>query len=232
MSEEKRKVSNVKKNTESTTKSNTSNKSADKNVNKNVNKSTNKSANKAVNKDVNKVVNKNNGSDKKTFVDNKEEKKNVNNAAKNEKNTDIHTQKNRKTVNKKVKWDEAVRKGFKHSSGFMFSLLINIVIVFVVIKLFSYAFNFAYSVFGDVAKDPIGKEYVVIEIPADSSTLQIGKALEDSGIIDDKYVFFAKVRIKDLGGEIKAGKYGLSSSMTYNEIINLICGIEEEEEGD
>ena len=37
----------------------------------------------------------------------------------------------------------------------------------------------------------------------------------------------------DFGGKIKAGKYGLSSSMTYGEIINLICGInEEDEEGD
>lgn len=152
---------------------------------------------------------------------------------------------NKKTVNSssksgqktrkksKTRWDEIIRKGLKHSSAFMFSLLINICIVFIIIRLFSYSFNFAYSVFGDVAKDPAGREYAVIEIPADSSTLQIGKALEDNGIIEDKYVFFAKVRIKNLGGKIKAGKYGLSSSMTYGEIINLICGInEEDEEGD
>ena len=136
----------------------------------------------------------------------------------------------KKSAKQKARLDEAVRKGFKHTSGFMLSLLINIVIVYVIIKLFSYSFNFAYSVFGDVAKDPIGKEYVVIEIPADSSTLQIGKALQDNGIIDDKYVFFAKVRIKKLGGSIKAGKYGLSSSMTYDEIINLICDIHEDED--
>lgn len=131
---------------------------------------------------------------------------------------------------KKTRMDEMVRKGLKHSAEFMLSLLINIVIVFIIIKLFSYSFNFAYSVFGDVAKDPTGREYAVIEIPADSSTLQIGKALEDNNIIEDKYVFFAKIRIKKLGGQIKAGKYGLSSSMTYNEIINLICGINEDEE--
>ncbi|MBQ8923291.1 MAG: endolytic transglycosylase MltG [Lachnospiraceae bacterium] len=145
-------------------------------------------------------------------------------------NKNVNKNSGRKSAKKKVQLDEAVRKGFKHTSGFMFSLLINIIIVFVVIRLFSYSFNFAYSVFGDVAKDYSGREYVVIEIPADSSTLQIGKALEDSGIIEDKYVFFAKVRIKKLGGSIKSGKYGLSSSMTYNEIINLICGIEEDEE--
>ena len=136
----------------------------------------------------------------------------------------------KKSARKKARTDELIRKGLKRSSAFTFSLLVNIVIVFVVIKLFSYSFNFAYSVFGDVAKDPTGREYAVIEIPADSSTLQIGKALEDNGIIDDKYVFFAKVRIKNLGGKIKAGKYGLSSSMTYGQIINLICGINDEEE--
>lgn len=148
----------------------------------------------------------------------------------NERKTTQQKKNVKKKKKSKVRWDEIVRKGLKHSAAFTFSLLVNIVIVFIIIRLFSYSFNFAYSVFGDVAKDPTGKEYAVIEIPADSSTLQIGKALEDNGIIEDKYVFFAKVRIKKLGGKIKAGKYGLSSSMTYGEIINLICGINEEEE--
>ena len=141
---------------------------------------------------------------------------------------------NKKPAKKKTRWDEIIRKVLKHSSGFMLSLFINIVIVYFIARLFTYSFNFAYSVFGDVAKDPTGREYAVIEIPADSSSLQIGKALEDNEIIEDKYVFWAKVRIKNVGGKIKAGKYGLSSSMTYGEIINLICGIneEEEEEGD
>ena len=129
----------------------------------------------------------------------------------------------------KTRWDEIVRRGLKHSSAFMLSLLINIIIVYFICRLFTYSFNFTYSVFGDTAKDPAGREYAVIEIPADSSSLQIGEALEDNNIIEDKYVFWAKVKIKNAGGKIKAGKYGLSSSMTYGEIINLICGINEEE---
>lgn len=144
-------------------------------------------------------------------------------------NTAGNGQPSKKKAKKKTRWDEIIRKGLKHSSGFMLSLFINIVILLFIIRMFSYSFNFAYSVFGDVAKDPAGREYAVIEIPADSSTLQIGKALEDNEIIEDKYVFWAKVRIKNLGGKIKAGKYGLSSSMTYEEIINLICGINEDD---
>lgn len=123
-----------------------------------------------------------------------------------------------------------IRKGLKRSAGFTGSLLINIVIVFIVIKIFSYAFNFTYSVFGDVCKTPGSTEYVVIEIPADSSILEIGQALEDGEIIDDKYVFFAKVKVKGYGDKIKNGKFGLSASMNYDEILEVICDLDEDEE--
>lgn len=134
---------------------------------------------------------------------------------------------------KKKNGEELVKKGLKKSAGFTWSLLINVIIIFVVVEIFSYSFNFAYSVFGDVAKSPGATEYVVVEIPADSSILQIGDALEESGIIEDKFVFFAKVKVKGYGDKIRSGKFGLSASMTYNEILEVICDIgtdgEEEE---
>lgn len=123
-----------------------------------------------------------------------------------------------------------IRKGLKRSAGFTGSLLINILIVYVVIQIFSYSFNFTYSVFGDVCKSPGSTEYVVVEIPADSSILEIGQALEDGGIIDDKYVFFAKVKVKGYGDKIRSGKFGLSASMNYDEILEIICDLDTDEE--
>lgn len=125
-----------------------------------------------------------------------------------------------------------IKKGLKHSAGFTGSLLINILIVYFIIKIFAYSFNFTYSVFGNVCKYPGATEYVVIEIPADATILEIGQALKDGEIIDDKYVFFAKVKVKGYGDKIKSGKFGLSASMTYDEILEVICdlGTEEEEE--
>lgn len=138
----------------------------------------------------------------------------------------------KKKVNKKKKQDteEIIRRSLKRSTGFMGSLLVNAIIVFFVIKLFVYSFNFAYSVFGDVCKSPGDKEYVVVEVPADSSILQIGGALEKAEIIDDKYVFFAKVKVKGYGDKIRSGKFGLSASMTYEEILDVLCGITDEKE--
>ena len=136
------------------------------------------------------------------------------------------------TKKKKNKFgaDDVVRIGLKRSLGFTVGLLINVVIVYLVIKVFAFAFDFTYTIFGDVAMEPSSREVMIVEIPADSSVLDIGEALEDGGVIDNKYAFFVKVKIKDYGALIRPGKYGLSPSMTYDEILNIICNIDVEEE--
>lgn len=135
-----------------------------------------------------------------------------------------------KKKKKRKNADEIARKAFKRTSGFMWGLLINAIIVFFAVKMFSGAFNFAYSVFGDVSFDPLSKEYKLIEVQADSTVMEIGNALEDGGIIESKYVFYVKVKVKGYGDKIKAGSYGLSASMTYEEILNQICRIGQEED--
>lgn len=130
----------------------------------------------------------------------------------------------------KKRTDEVVRKGLKRSTGFTFSLLINLIIVYLIIKLFSYSFNFTYKVFGDVPYDPGTSNYKVVEIPADSSTLDIGEALEEAGIIESKYQFFARVKVKGYGDKIQAGQYGLSANMSLDDILIIICGMEVEED--
>lgn len=132
----------------------------------------------------------------------------------------------KKKTKKKKNADEIVRKAFKRSSGFMWSLLVNIVIVFLIIKLFSYSFNFAYGVFGKTCLDPGATKYKSVEISADSSIMDIGRALEDAEIIKDKYVFWAKVKVKGYGDKIVAGNYPLCASMTYDDILILICHID------
>lgn len=147
-------------------------------------------------------------------------------------NTNKKTGTKQSTVSKKKQknTEELVRKGLKKSAGFTWSLLVNVVIVFLIVKLFSYAFNFAYSVFGNVSMSPGSTEYIVVEIPADSSILQIGEALEDAEIIEDKLVFFAKVKVKGYSDKIRSGKFGLSASMTYDEILEIICGLQTDKE--
>ena len=133
-------------------------------------------------------------------------------------------------MKKAMKKEDNLRKGLKRSSGFMFGLFVNILIVFLIVKLFTYSFNFAYGVFGKVANPPGSQEYIVVDIPADSSIMEIGQALQDADIIEDKYVFYAKVKVKGYGTKITSGKFHLSASMTYDEILKIICNIQDTDE--
>ncbi len=123
-------------------------------------------------------------------------------------------------------------KTLKTALHYSLGLLVNIIILYLFIRVFSFAFNFSYDVFADSAKNPASMDYVVVEIPPDSSSKEIAEIIYDAGVIEDKYVMLAKIKVGGYGNKIKAGPYGLSSSMTYDEILNIICGYDSEDEED
>ena len=128
----------------------------------------------------------------------------------------------RNAKKKKFILNEA-RKTLKHGSGFMFSLFINLFMFFCLVKAFTWSFNLGYGIFGKVAFHPGSEEYVTVSIPADTTTLEVGKALEKAGIIENRWVFFARVRVKGLQKNMLSGKFTLSPSMTYEQILDIIC---------
>lgn len=132
------------------------------------------------------------------------------------------------TTRKKKKQSNPEKK-LKTALHYSFGLLVNVVILFLFIKVFSIAFNFSYDVFADSAKNPGSMDYVVVEILPDSSTNDIAEVLYDKGLIENKYVMIGKIKVGGYGSEIKAGQYGLSSSMTYDEILSIICGVSDED---
>jgi len=107
---------------------------------------------------------------------------------------------------------------------YSFQAFVDILIILLFIKAFSTSFNFAHDIFADSAKDPRDKSYVSVELTKDSSTSNIAGALYDAGVIKNKYVMMAKIKVNEVGGSIKAGKYELSPSMRYSEVIRIITG--------
>jgi cell division protein YceG involved in septum cleavage len=53
-----------------------------------------------------------------------------------------------------------------------------------------------------------------VEIPPGSTAGEIGDLLEAEGVIADRWAFVAYVRLNKLDGDLKAGRYELSSEMT------------------
>ncbi len=142
----------------------------------------------------------------------------------------------------KVKTAESRRKQAYKTEGrlrialnYAIDLLIDVIILFLFVKAFSTSYNFAHDVFFDSAKNVKNTDYVTVTIEPDSSTSVISSTLYEAGVIKNKYVMMAKIKVNEVGGNIKSGTYRLSPSMKYSEIIGIITGgvtthVEEEEE--
>ncbi|MBO4864497.1 MAG: endolytic transglycosylase MltG [Eubacterium sp.] len=107
---------------------------------------------------------------------------------------------------------------------YAFQLLVDAVIILIFVKGFSMSYNFSHDVFFDSAKNLKNTEYVDIIIEPDSSTKKVSAQIYDAGLVKNKYVLMAKIKVNELGSKIRPGKYSLSQSMTYNEILAIITG--------
>ena len=105
---------------------------------------------------------------------------------------------------------------------YAFQLLVDAVIILIFIKGFSMSYNFSHDVFYDSAKNLKNTEYVNVTIFPDSSSKTVATQIYDAGLVKNKYVLLAKIKVNELGSKIKPGKYALSQSMTYNEILAII----------
>jgi UPF0755 protein len=65
-------------------------------------------------------------------------------------------------------------------------------------------------------------EIVTVDIPKGTSFLRSVDLLEDAGLIKNKYLFYALVLARNAQGNIRAGEYELSTSMSPLDIINKL----------
>lgn len=115
---------------------------------------------------------------------------------------------------------------------FLFGLLINVCILFLLVKAFTYSYDFAYQVFATKSVDPVNNRKVSIQITADESVLDVSSALRKAEVIDNKYAFILKLRITGNAGKIKPGTYQIAPSNTNKEIMELITGTAETSSSD
>ncbi len=110
------------------------------------------------------------------------------------------------------------------SLKFAFSLLINSVIVLLLIQVFILSYQFGYKLFGNTSYNASDKSEISVVILPDSSSLEIVETLEDSGVIDNRWVMLCRIKLGKYSSELMPGTYILSPSMTTDEIIDTLCG--------
>lgn len=109
-------------------------------------------------------------------------------------------------------------------TSFILRLLLNTIFIILVVVFVIYgsrkAFNFTYQLYGPVAVDNEPGRTVPIKINKGESTMDIASKLEVNRVIVDKYSFYFKVKLQNK--VIMPGTYRVNSSMTYDEILDII----------
>lgn len=112
----------------------------------------------------------------------------------------------------------------------LLNIIFYIIVVFMIIKVSKYAYDFSYQVFGK-ASVTVGKpdSEVSIEIKKGDSTMALADLLEKRKIILNKYSFYLRAKLSK--SSIQPGKYKLHSSMAYDEIFEIITKKEKDKVG-
>lgn len=106
-----------------------------------------------------------------------------------------------------------------------------VVIIIVVFRLAVGAYDFGYQVFADLPVSEGEGRIVSVVVKEGQSCRELAKELEEKGLINNSYVFFIQEQLSDdYKGKIQPGTYELSTAMSSEEMLEVLCHVEEEEE--
>lgn len=89
-----------------------------------------------------------------------------------------------------------------------------------ILKLSTEAYEFTYQIYGAVAVEEAPGAYREVAIDKGESTMNIASKLELNKLVKNKYSFYLRAKLSN--SIILPGTYTLNSSMTYNEIFDII----------
>ncbi len=103
-------------------------------------------------------------------------------------------------------------------------VLFVVIVVMLIIKYSRVAYNYGYQIFNQTAVSSGEGRTVTVTISDGDSVSTIGNKLADAGLITDKTLFKLQEQFSDYHGMEKAGTYELSTSMTPEEMLEVISG--------
>lgn len=120
----------------------------------------------------------------------------------------------------------------RKAAGMIISISVQLIFLVIVIMLVYHAgakgFEFGQDIFAPQAMAaPPGQDMIVI-IESGDSAMDVGKLLENKGLIKDKLVFFVQSKLYKT--EFYPGTYTLNTSMTSEEMLEIFTETSDEEE--
>jgi len=110
----------------------------------------------------------------------------------------------------------------------LLNVLFYVVVVVLIIKASGITYDFTYQIFGQVTAAPAPGHDVDIQIKKGESSINVALKLEADKLIKNKYAFYVKAKLQS--HSIMPGTYTLNTSMTYDEIFDIITVPSDSEE--
>ena len=111
------------------------------------------------------------------------------------------------------------------------------VVVAAIVVMFIYrysimAYDYGYRIFGEEPVDAEPGRDISIQVADGDEAEDIGRMLEEKGLIRDANLFFIQEKLSGLEDGIAAGTYELNTAMTVGEMLDIMIAAGEEAESE
>lgn len=108
---------------------------------------------------------------------------------------------------------------------FSVGLLVNVFIIYILVRVFAFGFSFAYDVFAsNSCKSKADTRVVAVTVLPDSSIKDVCETLDEAGVVKNAYALMVRIRLSSQASKIRPGTYEIAPSYTNDEIITVITG--------
>ena len=111
-----------------------------------------------------------------------------------------------------------------------FSVLILLVIFIGVFKASAFCYDFGYRIFTEKPMESAPGRDVVVQIDTGDSAFDIGKMLEQKGLVRDSSLYVAQYYLSAYVNDLLPGTYTLNTSMTTKEMLIVMSTAEKDTE--
>lgn len=119
--------------------------------------------------------------------------------------------------------NKALFKFIKIATG----ILVMLLLIYLIIFLCKFCFDFGYRVFNEPAVSDKPGEDIMISISEDMSSGDIGKMLEEKGLVRDGKLFAVQLMLSAYKSDMEPGVYTLNTSMTAKDMMVKISDVNE-----
>lgn len=114
--------------------------------------------------------------------------------------------------------------------GMLLKVLVAILVIVGVYKGATIGYEYGYRVFQEPAMTESPGVDIQVDITMGKTALEIGEVLEQHGLVRDKYIFYVQNLLSNYKDELQPGSYVLNTSMTAQEMMEIMAESADETE--